>query len=172
MSQKFATIFFTRLYILDFLNKKQQISVTSELLPISSYVTDIYYLFLFELFLIITMYQVTDIYYYFKLLQISVTLDLISNSYKVTDTQQPIYLIACHALPLDIQCHFSCMNIVLKVPKCLFIGGSTQIFMKIMEISHRNRKNNFHATFMTLKNRNKNDIGQVCAMEQMLSINI
>ena len=85
MSQKFATIFFTRLYILDFLNKKQQISVTSELLPISSYVTDIYYLFLFELFLIITMYQVTDIYYYFKLLQISVTLDLISNSSKVTD---------------------------------------------------------------------------------------
>ena len=73
MSQKFATIFFTRLYILDFLNKKQQISVTSELLPISSYVTDIYYLFLFELFLIITMYQVTDIYYYFKLLQIFVT---------------------------------------------------------------------------------------------------
>ena len=85
MSQKFATISFTRLYILDFLNKKQQISVTSELLPISSYVTDIYYLFLFELFLIITMYQVTDIYYYFKLLQISVTLDLISNSSKVTD---------------------------------------------------------------------------------------
>ena len=103
MSQKFATIFFTRLYILDFLNKKQQTSVTSELLPISSYVTDIYYLFLFELFLIITMYQVTDIYYYFKLLQISVTLDLISNSYKVTDTQQPIYLIACHALPNQLR---------------------------------------------------------------------
>ena len=79
MSQKFATIFFTRLYILDFLNKKQQISVTSEMLPISSYVTDIYYLFLFELFLIITIYQVTDIYYYFELLQISVTFDLISN---------------------------------------------------------------------------------------------
>ena len=76
-------------------------------------------------------------------------------------SQQPIYLIACHALPCDIQCHISCVIIVLKVPKCLFIGGSTQIFIKIVEISHRNRKNNFHATFMTLKNRNKNDIGQV-----------
>ena len=33
-----------------------------------------------------------------------------------------------------------------------------------MEISHRNCKNNFHATFMTLKNRNKNDIGQVSVL--------
>ena len=86
-------------------------------------------------------------------------------------TQQPIYLIACHALPRDIQCHISCVIIVLKVPKCLFIGGSAQIFIKIMEISNRNPKNNFHATFMTLKNRNKNDIGQVSGDPPILHMN-